>query len=224
MGFLSKVLSYAVAASAMLSNTADTAMPQLDVDGTLFLINRQYMITENYTPDLREAAVSGSVRNMRPDAAQALEALFAAAKKDGKVTLRTVSGFRSYGTQNNIYTRKLKTTGSVDRANEYVAVPGASEHQLGLAMDLGTVTNSSLTASFGNTKAGKWVAANAWRYGFIVRYQSGWEDITGYNAEPWHVRYVGKEYAQKVFEQNIPLETFIRDLQVSILIDIIEHR
>ncbi len=222
MSFLAKALSVVMAASSMMNTSMTTAMPQLDVDGDLFLINRQYMISEEYVPELREAAVKGSVRRQRPDAAQALEEMFAAAKTEAKQTMISVSGYRSYGTQKNIYARKIKNTGSTEKANEYVAVPGASEHQLGLAMDLGTTTNSGLTPAFGTTKAGKWVAQNAWRFGFIVRYQAGWEDITGYKAEPWHVRYIGIEHAQKVYEQNIPLETYLKDLQVSTLIDIIK--
>jgi D-alanyl-D-alanine carboxypeptidase len=221
LSLLAKALSIAMAASSMLGEGMATAMPQTDVEGTLFLVNRQYMIVEDYVPDLRAANVKGSVRNMRPDAAEALEEMFQAAKKDAGHTLVSVSGYRSFRTQSNVYSRKLKNTGSKEKANEYVALPGASEHQLGLAMDLGTTTSTGLTPAFGNSKAGKWVAANAWKYGFIVRYQEGWEDITGYKAEPWHVRFIGKEHAKRVFEQNIPLENYLQALQISTLIDII---
>lgn len=221
MSFLSKVLSTVVAAASMLSNSMDAAMPQMDVDGTVFLINRQYMVSENYRPDVREAKVQGAVRNMREDAAAALEEMFQAASKEAGLKLRSVSGFRSFATQANIYSSKLKNTGSVQKANEYVAIPGASEHQLGLAMDLGTATSNGLTPKFGTTKAGKWVAQHAWRFGFIVRYQEGWEEITGYNAEPWHVRYIGKDYAKAVFDANVPLETYLKDLQIQTLIDIV---
>ncbi len=86
------------------------------------------------------------------------------------------------------------------------ALPGASEHQLGLAMDVAQRNSSQLNSGFGNTEAGKWVAANAYRFGFIVRYQEGMEDITGYSYEPWHIRYVGKEYANEIYAFGQPLE------------------
>jgi D-alanyl-D-alanine carboxypeptidase len=77
-------------------------------------------------------------------------------------------------------------------------------------MDLGQKTDKvNLTTSFGRTKGGKWVAENCWRFGFILRYQEGWEDVTGYAFEPWHVRYVGKENAQKIHEADMPLETYL---------------
>ena len=223
MNFLLKALSVAMAAASMMGSGMKTAMPQTDADGLLFLINRQYMISEEYVPSVREAKVKGSVRSMRSDAAEALEEMFKTAKKEAKLDMVSVSGYRSFKTQSNIYSRKLKSTGSKDKANEYVAIPGASEHQIGLAMDLGTTTSSGLTPAFGSSKAGKWVAANAWRFGFIVRYQEGWEDITGYSAEPWHVRFIGKEHADKVFHANVPLETYLQDLQISTLIDMISE-
>ena len=100
--------------------------------------------------------------------------------------------------------------------------PGPSEHQRGFAMDVGQKkSKAGLTASFGKTKGGKWVAENCWRFGFILRYQEGWEDITGYNYEPWHVRYVGKEHAQAMHEANVPMETYMADYQEKLLIHLI---
>ena len=124
-----------------------------------------------------------------------------------------VSGYRSYGQQASIFDRKLQ---KVDRqtAQRTVAPPGCSEHQLGLAMDLGTKKEIRLTAAFGDTPEGQWVAANAHRFGFIIRYKAEWEDVTGYAWEPWHIRYVGKDHAKRIFELNIPLEEYI-DRQLS---------
>lgn len=224
MGFLNRLIAVAVTATSLLSTTFETTMPQLNVNGTLFLINRDHMISADYEPTVRAAKVKGSVRNMRDDAANALEEMFEAAKQEENIRLVSVSGYRSYARQKAIYNRKLRTTGSAKKANEYVALPGASEHQLGLAMDVGTTSNTGLSPSFGNTKGGKWVAANCHRFGFIVRYQQGWETITGYKAEPWHIRYVGKEYAKAIYESQKPLETYIKDLQIATLIAMIENR
>ena len=103
--------------------------------------------------------------------------------------------------------------GSKAKADEYVARPGASEHQLGLAMDVGQKSKVNLTASFGSTKGGKWVRENCWRFGFILRYDEGWEDVTGYNFEPWHVRYVGLEAAAELHENPMPFETYLLGLR-----------
>ena len=100
--------------------------------------------------------------------------------------------------------------GSVEKADEYVARPGASEHQTGLVMDVGQKSDKvNLTGGFGATKGGKWVAEHCWEYGFIIRYQKGWEEITGYEYEPWHVRYVGKAYAKAIFESGEPMEIYV---------------
>ena len=97
--------------------------------------------------------------------------------------------------------------------NRFVAVPGASEHQLGLAMDVNRVNAAGLKASFGKTKEGIWLAENCWRFGFILRYQQEWEDVTGYGYEPWHIRYVGAEHALRIRELNIPFEEYIEALR-----------
>ena len=94
-----------------------------------------------------------------------------------------------------------------------VAPPGSSEHQLGLAMDLGCKRNSSLTESFGNTDEGAWVRENCARFGFIIRYKAEWTETTGYSYEPWHVRYVGEEHAQRIAEMDIPLEDYTAQLR-----------
>jgi D-alanyl-D-alanine carboxypeptidase len=88
-------------------------------------------------------------------------------------------------------------------------LPGSSEHQLGMAMDLAQKSSSQLNSNFGKTKAGKWISENAWRYGFVVRYPEGKETVTGYAYEPWHVRYVGKEHAKAIFDSGEPMEIYV---------------
>ena len=135
---------------------------------------------------------------MRKEAANALESLFNAADADG-IYLYAVSGYRSYSYQSSIY----------NPYSGYSAPPGASEHQLGLAMDVTAAQyGGNLVTEFGYTDEGKWLAENAHKYGFVVRYLEGKEDITGYYYEPWHIRYLGVELATELKEKGLTLEEF----------------
>lgn len=120
------------------------------------------------------------------------------------------STYRSFDYQTQLYDRYVTNDGQ-DAADRYSARPGYSEHQTGLAFDIGEQHFEQHFAkeSFGETEAGKWVAANAHKYGFIMRYPNGSEKITGYMYEPWHFRYVGEELAVQVYEANVTLEEFL---------------
>lgn len=219
---LQELLSLAAAGMMLVTTPLDVAAPHNDADGLLFLANRQWRVSKVYAPELREANVPGQVRRMRPEAAAALEEMYAACKADIGVTLTSVSGYRSYEKQSTIYNNKLKSVGnSKARADEYVARPGASEHQLGMAMDIGQSGKVNLTANFGSTQGGKWVREHCWEYGFILRYEEDWEEVTGYKYEPWHVRYVGKENAAKIYENLMPLETWLTLLRTETMLDIL---
>ncbi|MBN1776949.1 MAG: M15 family metallopeptidase [Clostridiales bacterium] len=204
---IEQALSVMLLAASLLKGGMDVAMPDKNIDGTFFLINRSQMISEDYVPKTRITDLAGLSQSMREDAATALEEMFAAAKADG-VRLATVSGYRSYSKQNTIYERKVASAG-IEVADSYVALPGSSEHQLGLAMDVTKSTSSSLSSKFGTTTEGQWVAENAHLYGFIIRYQEGMEEITGYAYEPWHIRYIGKEYAKAVYKSGLPLDLYV---------------
>lgn len=128
------------------------------------------------------------------------------------MTLVAVSGYRSYEQQKAIFARKQNTSGSTEKAMLLVAPAGASEHQLGLAMDIGRRSSSNLNGAFGKSKEGQWVRENAHLFGFIIRYKAEWTGITGYADEPWHIRYVGEEHAQAINALNVPLETYIESL------------
>lgn len=199
-----------------LSVGFDTLAAQIAPEGYLMLVNRSFMLSADYEP---EDLVRPNVKHtstailMRKDAAAALEALFNAAQEEAGLTLYAHSGYRSYGTQRAIYERKIKNSKSLAQARLLVADPGASEHQLGLAMDIKNSKNGLLNAAFGKSKEGKWLAENAWRFGFIIRYKAEWTDITGYAYEPWHVRYVGLEHAQILQELDIPLEEYVLSLR-----------
>ena len=178
---LETLAALATAGTMMISSSLDAAAPQNDVDGFLFLQNRQWLASRAYEPETVTADVPGQIRQMRQEAALALEEMFDACKKDIGITLKAVSGYRSYARQETIYNNKLERVhGSVEKADEYVARPGASEHQTGLVMDVGQKSDKvNLTGGFGATKGGKWVAELCWECGFIIRYRKGWEEISG---------------------------------------------
>ncbi len=219
MPVLTKLLSLLTAGTMLISGAVYEAAPQHDADGLLFLVNRQYTLSASYTPaDLEMSDVPGQVRRMRPDAAAALKEMFQACKEETKCQLISISGFRSYEKQAGIYSRKLRSVRKdVAKAQEYVAPPGASEHQTGLAMDIGQKHKVTLEISFRDTEGGKWCRENCLRVWFILRYGEEWEEITGYKYEPWHFRYVGKGFAKEIHEANIPLETWMIQYRIRLL-------
>jgi LAS superfamily LD-carboxypeptidase LdcB len=181
----------------------------------LVLVNKHNNLPSGYVPqNLVVPNVSFSFKEydekkqMRKEAASALEEMFRAAKADG-INLYAVSGYRSYARQEAIFASNGRKYG-LEKANQFSAKPGQSEHQTGLAMDI-TCTSVSygLTQRFGSTKEGIWVKENANKFGFILRYQQGKESITGYQYEPWHLRYVGKEAAKEITERNVTLEEYL---------------
>ena len=215
MSLPSTLISLLAAGSMLVSNALDTAAPH-NANGILMLVNRDWRISSEFYPQVRLSQIPGQVRELQDVAATAMEQLFAACKEEIGVTLISVSGYRSYSKQQTIYSRKLKRTGgSVEKADLTVARPGASEHQTGLAMDIGQKNGSSsstLSTAFGKAKGGIWVRENCWRFGFIIRYPDGEEahQVTGYTYEPWHLRYIGLEAAQKMHDSGEPLfEHFI---------------
>lgn len=166
----------------------DTVEPTY-IDGVL-LVNKEYALPRSY----------GSGED--PEAYQALLNLQAGARKAG-CAMPLMSGYRSFDYQEELYNDYVQTDGA-EKADTYSAWPGHSEHQTGLAFDVGWVN-----LQFGDTAAGQWLAAHAHEYGFIIRYPAGKEEITGYQYEPWHIRYLGVELATKVYESGLCLEEFL---------------
>ncbi|MDO5298738.1 MAG: M15 family metallopeptidase [Clostridia bacterium] len=189
-------------------------VPHQDPTDTLILVNKvnrapavpMTLVKPDVTPTRPE--LSENIY-MRPEAAAALENLFAGAAEEG-VTLYATSGYRSYSTQKAIFERKLEKM-SEKSANASVAKPGYSEHQTGLAMDVEgeTTKGTGLTSAFGDSPEGIWLAENCWDYGFIIRYPEGKTNITGYIYEPWHIRYVGIEAAKEIQEMDVTFEEYI---------------
>ncbi|MEF3309951.1 M15 family metallopeptidase [Paenibacillus sp. GYB004] len=180
------------------------------------LVNKTYRLPDNYKPtDLVEPDIpfifkeKSDKRLMRKEAAGALEKLVAAAKKDS-ISLAGVSGFRTQATQKTLFDNYVKKDGE-EAARKYSAVPGHSEHQTGLAMDIsGSDGKCAASDCFADTKEAKWLAKNAAEHGFIIRYPKGKESITGYQYEPWHLRYVGTKIAKDIADKGITLEEYMQ--------------
>ncbi|MBJ6362830.1 D-alanyl-D-alanine carboxypeptidase family protein [Paenibacillus sp. GCM10012307] len=178
------------------------------------LVNKQFSLPENYTPtDLVYPDVPFTFKDkiekrmMRKEAAAALEEMFAGAEKDN-IYLAGVSAYRSHQTQKALFERYVKKDGE-EKAKTYSAVPGHSEHETGLAIDV-SASNGKCAAEdcFGGTPEAKWLAKHAYEYGFIIRYPQGKDSITGYKYEPWHLRYVGTEISKDMNERGITLEEY----------------
>jgi D-alanyl-D-alanine carboxypeptidase len=190
-------------------------------DDIAVLVNKTYALPENFKPkDLVEPNVpfifkeKSEKRLMRKEAAEALEKLFAGAKKDG-VYLAGVSGYRSRSTQKALFNRYVQKDGE-EAARRYSAEPGHSEHETGLAMDVsGSDGKCAAEDCFAGTKEAKWLAEHAHEYGFIIRYPQGKESVTGYQYEPWHLRYVGNDIAKEIAEKGITLEEYYRSVPAS---------
>ena len=181
------------------------------------LINRENKLTEDYIPsNLKkcEAKFLDYVQdnNLENAAADAVKKMFDAAAKDG-ISLVGVSGYRSYGIQKGLYYTRMKQNGK-ERTRAYTAEPGASEHQSGLAIDILCDEYLTLDEGFENTDAFRWLNENCYKYGFILRYLKGKEDITGYNYEPWHFRYIGnEEVAEDIMNRGLTFEEYINEVE-----------
>ena len=178
------------------------------------LVNRAFLLPEDYVPSALtipdipfDTTVVTEKNNLRGEAAMQIEKLFEAAKKK-KIELTGVSGYRSYVRQKSVFEQSAADHGR-EHADKYCAIPGSSEHQTGLAIDVSTPEiGNVLEVSFADTKAGKWLDKNSYKYGFVVRYPKGKQKITGYNYEPWHLRYVGLKTADYLYENKLTLEEF----------------
>lgn len=153
---------------------------------------RSYVPSGLVVPDMSYA----DGERLRPEAAAALAALARAVRAAGAGTIGITSGYRSYSTQSVVYRNRVATHGTA-YADRWIARPGHSEHQLGYGVDLRPVGSASCAVHtcFGSTSQGRWVRENAWRHGFVVRYEPGWSHVVGFDSEPWHLRYVGPALA-----------------------------
>ena len=197
---------------------ADASLASLSPDDwQLVLVNKQHPVPDDYTFTL------GTIKGkMKCDVRiiDDLTEMMKAAKADG-INLMVCSPYRDYNRQTVLFNRKIDSY--MEKGHSYleayklasmtVTVPGASEHQIGLALDIISSSYYSLDEGFGETKAGLWLKEHCDEYGFILRYPLGKEYITGIQYEPWHFRYVGKVAAENIMERDITLEEFLEDLE-----------
>ena len=162
----------------------------------VLIVNKTYYLPENYTPTNLYSTLSDNCPTcLEKEVMEAYNEMKAQTVTLG-LNIYIASGYRSYNTQNYLYNNYVARDG-VAAADTYSARPGHSEHQTGLAFDL-----NSVSSAFGYTDEGKWIKDNCYLYGFIIRYPKGKESITGYMYEPWHLRYVGKELAEKIYNNG----------------------
>lgn len=190
-------------------------------DSTLVLVNKYFKLPEHYTPkqlvsvDVPFIDGGGSEKDkMQQVAAAALKRLFAAAQKD-RVPLAGVSAYRSHQMQTRLFDYYSGIDGK-KKALKYSALPGTSEHETGLAIDVSGINGAdAASTAFNTTREARWLAQNARNFGFIVRYPQGKEQITGYEYEAWHLRYVGVDAARTIAGKGITLEEYLGEIPVS---------
>lgn len=180
------------------------------------LVNKTHSINKNYEPkDLQTAnpRIKGGsqYQELRKPVAKAFKRLSDAAGEKG-LTIKLVSAYRPYSYQKHLFEKYVDKDGRY-QAEQYSAEPGHSEHQTGLAADVSSPSvNYNLVQAYGTTEEGKWLAKNAHKYGFIIRFLKGKEKITGYDYEPWHIRYVGKAAAKEIYKQKLTLEEYLEQV------------
>ena len=201
--------STASATAAATASPESTTVPDTGTNTSILkIVNKTHMIEASYVPaNLVEPDVPmNNTQLLRPEAASALEKMFAAAEKDG-ISLYFVSGYRSYEEQLSLYNYYVDQYGS-DFADSIDCFPGASEHQIGLSVDLGASSRAcALENCFQTTDAYAWLAKHAPEYGYILRYPQGGESSTGISYSPWAFRYVGDE-AAKISQSGKTLEEY----------------
>lgn len=188
--------------------------PPVNVDDELLtVVNPWNPLPEDWVCDL---VTLSDGRRVDSRCYEAFEEMMAACRDAGYAPF-LCSAYRTQETQQSLYDNKvqrLMNSGMGEEeakveAAKAVAIPGTSEHQLGLAVDIVDANMQDLTDEQENTETQKWLMANSWRYGFIHRYPNDKTDITGIIYEPWHYRYVGKAAAQDIFNRDITLEEYV---------------
>ena len=179
-----------------------------NLNTNIILVNKYNYLTEDYVPENLEEIDTTYARSgmqLVSEAKEAFETLAENAKEDD-MTIIAMSSYRSYDYQVDLYNRYVETDGK-EAADTYSARAGFSEHQTGLAVD---IYNGDLPyTSFEETEEFEWMQENAYKYGFILRFPEDKTDITGYEYESWHYRYVGKEVAKYIHDNHSTLEEYI---------------
>ena len=189
-----------------------------DSDAYLILVNRTSTIDSDYVPenlvDVKDSR-SDRTERMVETAEKALEALYIEMRAAGYTDVSVTSGYRSYDRQDYLYRmyteNEMKNGLSQEEAQKivdtYSAKAGTSEHQTGLCCDMHNLPSAD--RRFAQKEAYTWLLENCYKFGFILRFPEGKEDITGYGFEPWHFRFVGRYHAAKIHELGMCLEEYI---------------
>ncbi|GFI61383.1 putative carboxypeptidase YodJ [Clostridiales bacterium] len=193
---------------AFLMGTETLAETFVDTE-ILMLVNSSHRISKNYKPAM--VRYEDTYFYMNVEAAASLSRMLDDMEKELGRAPDIISTYRSYERQEEIYNNDIKSDSDIADAIEgtsrYVAIPGGSEHQTALAVDLSN--DGTLEENFINTEAGIWIAENSYKYGFVVRYKRDKEQYTGIGYEPWHIRYLGQPYSDILYENDWCLEEFI---------------
>lgn len=203
-----------------LSNANDNQSVTSNIKSTtqwnLILVNGSHKIPDDFNVTLIQLKNDQSVdERIYTD----LQEMMNAARADGIYPMIT-SSYRTSEMQEEILTEKVEEyeaqgfleSKAEEMAKMWVAVPGTSEHQIGLALDIGIDSNQVLDGAQSSEEVHQWLVENCYKYGFILRYPEGKTKLTGVQYEPWHYRYVGKEVAQEITEKGICFEEYIEGL------------
>ena len=173
-------------------------------DYKYIIVNKENKLSSDFKPDnlVEVKFCSLDIFYLDEETANAYKKMCLDSINKG-LNISITSAYRSYNEQEKLYNTYLKLYGK-SYVDKYVALPGHSEHQTGLAIDL----ESLECDMFRNSKEYLWIRENAHKYGFIIRYQKGKEKITGYGAEEWHIRYVGKNAAEYIYKNDITFEEY----------------
>lgn len=215
-------LGYTLGGKAELSKMiSKVVLPQV-VDKPIWnlqLVNAQNTVPDNYAEDIELVLLRNGQavdRRIYDD----LQKMMDDARAEGLAPL-ICSSYRSHDTQIGLFNKEISQymaqgyskEEATEIAAHWVAVPGTSEHELGLAVDIVSIGNQNLDNSQEQTPEQKWLMDNCYKYGFILRYPAEKSDITGISYEPWHYRYVGKNAAKAIMEQKICLEEYLEGLK-----------
>lgn len=192
---------------------AEKAEEELPSDWNLILVNQTHLIPEDFEVELKEIGDGHRIDSRIYDS---YRAMIQDAKAEG-VYIYVTSSYRDLDKQTELYEKKIEYyvmkgysyAKAKELAAQVVAIPGTSEHQLGLALDLVSSEYRKLDEKQEETKGFQWLKEHCWEYGFILRYPNGKTDITGIIYEPWHFRYVGEEAAEVITKAGITLEEYL---------------
>lgn len=198
---------------------SDFAQNEMDTNDMLILVNSSHPLNAAYGSGLKLTQLRNN-QSVDERCYPYLQQMMDDCRAEGLSPI-ICSSFRSYRRQRELFDKQVcfyisrgySESLAEEKAATSVAVPGTSEHETGLAVDIVDENNQKLDESQERTAVQKWLIKNSWRYGFILRYPPGSSKVTGIIYEPWHYRFVGQEAAKEIYERKITLEEYLEDKQ-----------